>query len=111
MRSILTSRNETLQLSIRCSFLMKKMIHEHHQKDLEDLFCCLAVIHEKQDQNWTESLISTLPKRKHNTWKVIWFHHTLEWPNLLFLKSTEIKIKNKKEETGWRPEQMGKDID
>jgi len=37
---------------------MKKMIHEHHQKDLEDLFCCLAVIHEKQDQNWNDWSIS-----------------------------------------------------
>ncbi len=89
---------------------MKKMIHEHHQKDSEDLFCCLAVIHEKQDQNWNDSLISTLPGRKHNTRKVIWCHRTLEWPNLLFLKSTDIKrgdrMKAWTDGRGYRPTQL-----
>lgn len=105
-------KNDRLQLSSSCSFLIKKMIHEHHQKDSEDLFCCLAVIHEKQDQNWNDSLISTLPERKHNTRKVIWCHRTLEWPNLLFLKSTDIKRGDRMEAwtdgKGYRPTQNDK---
>lgn len=71
------------------SFLTKKMIHEHHQKDL---FCCLALIHKKEDQNWNDSLIYMLPERKHNTCKVIPIAPR-NGLDLLFQRSTEVKKK------------------